>query len=55
MTEKEIEMAKSLVFEIYAAGFEAGYSQAVDIVTAFNQFFDELVVALNEIHKKETP
>ena len=34
---------KQLLFEIYSAGFEAGYSKEVDIVTAYNKYWDLLM------------
>lgn len=37
---KSEEFLKSFFFEIYSAGFEAGYSENVDIVTAYNKWFE---------------
>ena len=47
---------KSLFFEIYAAGFEAGMQEPkIDIVSAYNQFFENVMQpTLNEIAKKES-
>ena len=36
MSEKEL---KEILFEIYSAGFEAGYSQNVDIVSSYNKYW----------------
>jgi hypothetical protein len=45
LTEEQI---KALFFEIYAAGFEAGYSHVVDIETAYNRFWNQLTETFNE-------
>lgn len=45
INEEEI---KQLIFEIYSAGFEAGYSQEVDIVSAYNQYWDNLLELIKE-------
>jgi hypothetical protein len=37
---KSEEFLKTMLFEIYSAGFEAGYSKNIDIVTAYNKWFD---------------
>jgi hypothetical protein len=37
LTEAEL---KSLLFEVYSAGFEAGMSQDIDIVTAYNNWWE---------------
>lgn len=36
------EELKAIMFEIYSAGFEAGYSQNIDIHTAYNEFWNTL-------------
>jgi hypothetical protein len=36
------EELKAIVFEIYAAGFEAGHAQNIDIQTAYNKFWNEM-------------
>lgn len=40
MLTSEYEL-KQVLFEIYSAGFEAGYSQEIDVVTAYNQYWSE--------------
>lgn len=42
------EELKQLIFEIYSAGFEAGYSQEVDIASAYNQYWDNLLKLIKE-------
>ncbi len=38
---------KQIIFEIYSAGFEAGCSsQKVDIASAYNQYWDNLLKEL---------
>ena len=39
---------KQILFEIYSAGFEAGYAQTDDITTAYNKYFDNLVQELTK-------
>ena len=39
MDIKEEEL-KRLLFEVYSAGFEAGMAQDIDIVTAYNQWWE---------------
>ena len=34
---------KSLLFEVYSAGFEAGYSQCTDIHTGFNTWYRDVI------------
>ena len=40
MNDKEI---KDILFEIYSAGFEAGYSQEIDIKSAFEKYYNLLI------------
>lgn len=42
------EELKQLIFEIYSAGFEAGYSQEIDIASAYNQYWDNLLKHIKE-------
>ena len=37
LTEEEL---KSLLFEVYSAGFEAGMAQNIDIVSAYNKWWE---------------
>lgn len=43
-----IKKLKDLLFEIYSAGFEAGYAQNIDIVQAYNQYWDNLIKHIKE-------
>lgn len=45
LTEYEL---KQLLFKVYSAGFEEGYSQETDIVTAYNQYWDNLLKKITE-------
>jgi hypothetical protein len=47
MLINEIDI-KHLLFEVYSAGFEAGYSQETDIVTAYDQYWDNLLKQTKE-------
>ena len=38
---KNEEFLKTMLFEVYSAGFEAGYSQDIDIATAYNKWFEQ--------------
>lgn len=44
MLDNEITIKdfKALIFEIYSAGFESGYAKEIDIVSAFNQFWQDI-------------
>lgn len=44
LTEKQI---KEALFDVYSAGYEAGYWQVADIVTAYNIYWNDLMDALN--------
>ena len=47
LTPNEINNMKHMVFEIYSAGFAAGYSQEIDIKTAYEKywkFLKELII-----------
>lgn len=46
-TQSESE-AKRILFEVYSAGFEAGYSQKIDIASAYKQFWDNLLKQMKE-------
>lgn len=37
------EKLKQLLFEVYSAGFEAGYSQEIDIVEAYNKYWNNFL------------
>ncbi len=41
----EFEAMKSALFEIFAAGFEAGYAKEIDIKTAFEEWFQKAMLA----------
>lgn len=43
------EELKQLLFEVYSAGFEVGYSQKVDIVTAYNEYWNNLLNYTKEV------
>lgn len=43
--KKAIEQIKSVLFEVYSAGFEAGMN-GKDIVSAYNEFFDSNIKPL---------
>lgn len=43
MNKIDIKALKDLLFEIYSAGFEVGYSQEIDIVSAYNQYWDIII------------
>ena len=45
LTEHDL---KQLLFEIYSAGFEAGYSQEVDVATAYDQYWNNLLKVIKE-------
>lgn len=45
LTEHEL---KQLLFEVYSAGFEAGYSQETDIATAYNRYWGNLLKQIKE-------
>ena len=45
------EFLKTMLFEIYSAGFEAGYSQNIDIVTAYNKWFDGFKKTIKSIEE----
>ena len=47
LTEKQM---KEVLFNVYSAGYEAGYWQVSDLATAYNIFWNDLMDAL----KKET-
>ena len=47
LNNKEI---KDILFEIYSAGFESGYSQEKDIKSAFEEYYNFL---LSEVKKYE--
>ena len=49
LTEEQI---KEVLFEIYAAGFEAGYSHEVDIQTAYNKFWNEIQTDITKGRKQ---
>ena len=42
------EELKRLLFEVYSAGFEAGYSQETDIATAYNRYWNKLLKDIKE-------
>ena len=44
--EINIETLKNLLFEVYSAGFEAGYTQENDIAKAFKQYWEETIKRL---------
>jgi len=47
LTSNEINDMKHMAFEIYSAGFTAGYSQEIDIKTAYEKywkFLKELII-----------
>ena len=43
------EELKQLLFEVYSAGFEVGYLQKVDIVTAYNEYWNNLLNYTKEV------
>lgn len=48
MDVETLKELKRLIFVIYSAGFEAGYSQKVDIVSAYNHYWDILLEQIKE-------
>lgn len=40
----ELEQLKEILFEVFAAGFEAGYSQGKDIKTAYEEWFQKALL-----------
>ena len=42
--ENDIRTIRELMFEIYQAGFEAGYSKDVDIRTAYDTYFKKVIL-----------
>ena len=44
-----IEELKQLMFEIYSAGFEAGYSQEADLVSAYKKYWDNIWKEIREL------
>ena len=46
--EISMKELKSMLFEIYSAGFEAGYTKEIDIVKAYNQYWNNLIKRIKE-------
>ena len=44
MTE-EMEALKNALFEIFSAGFEAGYTKEIDLKTAFEEWYTKAMLA----------
>ena len=44
MLDNEVTMKdlKALLFEVYSAGFEAGYTKEIDIANAFNLYWERV-------------
>lgn len=54
LSPNEIDNLKNMAFEIYSAGFTAGYSQEIDIKTAYEKywkFLKELILKENDYEK----
>ena len=43
INEINLETWKEILFEVYSAGFEAGYSQEIDIVNSYNEYWNNLL------------
>lgn len=41
----EFELMKDALFEIFSAGFEAGYTKDIDLKTAFEEWFQKAMLA----------
>lgn len=39
LTPNEMDNLKNMAFEIYSAGFTAGYTQEIDIKTAYEKYW----------------
>ncbi len=42
--QEELEALKDALFEIYSAGFEAGYAQNKDLASAFEEWFQKAML-----------
>ena len=51
--EVSLGKIKQILFEVYSAGFEAGYSQEIDIVEAYNQYWDKLLKSYDNNFNEE--
>lgn len=54
ITESEAE-TKRIIFEFYRAGFEDGYSQENDIDTAYDKYWDNLMIMVRIHEQLERP
>jgi hypothetical protein len=41
----EMETLKAALFEIFSAGFEAGYTKDIDLKTAFEEWYQKAMLA----------
>ena len=48
INEINLETLKKALFEVYSAGFEAGYSQETDIVKSYNKYWNDLLKIITE-------
>ena len=47
----EEQKAKDILFEIFSAGYEAGYAGKADLATAFEQYYKKLKEEYQNIRK----
>ena len=50
ISEKDL---KDLLFAVFSAGFESGYSGQIDLATAFEQFYQKTMTDLKADLKKQ--
>ena len=49
----EEKLIKSLLFEVYSAGYEAGYAGKDNLASAFEQYYEKIRAELQEQNGSE--